>query len=261
MNKKSLDSILSNVSIVFGTYSNNIVIGGGIALLVYRYYFAEGYKLLKPAVTKDLDLLIPRKLNSEELLSKRLTEFGFKRTTLSLETPPVESYSALIEGEEIILEFLTDRRSRGDNNKNVLVGGISAQPLSYIEMSLENPISFYVGNKLHLQVVSPERWLFHKALTFTKRRSKAKLCKDLYGIWYVGTQLGVFSAETINKLSIVLQDKPSSWRTKIRKELSAWISEASPAEWRMLEEQDPAQSLSKLSFIDFIEKHLLDETK
>ena len=65
MNKKSLDSILSNVSIVFGTYSNNIVIGGGIALLVYRYYFAEGYKLLKPAVTKDLDLLIPRKLNSD----------------------------------------------------------------------------------------------------------------------------------------------------------------------------------------------------
>ena len=35
MNKKSLDNVLSEVVKVFGPYSDQIVIGGGIALLVY----------------------------------------------------------------------------------------------------------------------------------------------------------------------------------------------------------------------------------
>lgn len=257
MNKKSLDIVLSEVSKAFGPFSDNIVIGGGIALLIYRYYFSSDPKLLKPAITRDLDLLIPRKLNIESSLSERLLEYGFKRTTFSLETPPVESYSAIIKGEEIILEFLTDRRSRGDQDSNVLVGGVSAQPLSFIEMSLENPKSFEVGNDLFSQVVSPERWIFHKALTFTKRRSKAKNCKDLYGIWYVGSQLGKLSKDTRENFFILAKTSPGTWKNKAKKQLLDWISNASPSDWKILEAQDPAQKLSKLSFIEFIKNQLM----
>lgn len=258
MNKKSLDNVLSEVVKVFGPYTDQIVIGGGIALLIYRYYFSSDSKLINPAITKDLDLLIPRKLNIEGSLSERLLQYGFTRSTLSLETPPVVSYSATIKGEEVILEFLTDRRSRGNKDTNVIVGGVSAQPLSYIEMSIENPMRFEIGNGLFTQVVSPARWLFHKAITFTKRRSKAKICKDLYGIWYVGSQLGEVSRETIESLLILAKERPSTWKNKAKSQLLEWIDQASPIDWRMLEEQDPAQKLTKLSFIEFVENQLLE---
>ena len=206
MNKKSLSAILSEVYTVFGSYSDKIVISGGIALLIYRYYFSSDSKLIRPAITKDIDLLIPRKIKLEDSLSERLINYGFKQTTSSLEIPPVESYSAKIKGEEIILEFLTDRRSRENQDTNVIVGGVSAQPLSFIEMSLENPLSFAIGKNLFAQVVSPDRWMFHKALTFTKRRSKVKLSKDLYGIWYVGSQLGKFSKNTLENYFILAKE-------------------------------------------------------
>ena len=35
MNRKSLDNVLSEVVKVFGPYTDQIVIGGGIALLIY----------------------------------------------------------------------------------------------------------------------------------------------------------------------------------------------------------------------------------
>jgi hypothetical protein len=256
MNKKSLDNVLSEVVKVFGPYSEKVVIGGGIALLIYRYYLSSESKLIKPAITKDLDLLIPRNLKMEGSLSNRLLEYGFKRTTSSLETPPVESYAANIKGEEVVLEFLTDRRSRENRNSNVIVGGISAQPLSYIEMSLENPIGFAIGKNLFTQVVSPDRWLFHKALTFPKRRSKAKLSKDLYGIWYVGSQLGKLSEKTLVDLLILKEKSPKAWSNKFKKQIQNWIANASPSDWKTLEAQDPAQKLSKLSFIEFVESQL-----
>ena len=73
-------------------------------------------------------------------------------------------------------------------------------------MSLENPLSFAIGKNLFAQVVSPDRWMFHKALTFTKRRSKVKLSKDLYGIWYVGSQLGKFSKNTLENYFILAKE-------------------------------------------------------
>lgn len=258
MNKKSLDGVLTEVVDVFGPFSEKVVIGGGIALLIYRYYLSSDSKLIKPAITKDLDLLIPRNLKMHDSLGDRLSEYGFKRMTSSLETPPVESYAANIKGEEIVLEFLTDRRTRENKNTNVIVGGISAQPLSYIEMSLENPISFAIGKNLFTQVVSPDRWLFHKALTFTKRRSKAKLSKDLYGIWYVGSQLGRLSDKTVGNFLILKEESPKAWANRIKKQLQDWIAAASPSDWKTLESQDPAQRLSKLSFVEFVESQLLN---
>lgn len=257
MNKKLLDNVLSEVVKVFGPYSEKVVIGGGIALLIYRYYLSPESKLIKPAITKDLDLLIPRNLKMDDLLSNRLLEYGFKRTTSSLETPPVESYAANIKGEEIVLEFLTDRRSRENRNSNVIVGGISAQPLSYIEMSLENTVSFAIGKNLFAQVVSPDCWLFHKALTFVKRRSKAKLSKDLYGIWYVGSQLGKLSEKTLVDFLVLKEKSPKAWSNKFKKQLQDWLANASPSDWKTLEAQDPAQKLTKLSFVEFVESRLL----
>ena len=123
-------------------------------------------------------------------------------------------------------------------------------------MSLENPIGFAIGKNLFTQVVSPDRWLFHKALTFPKRRSKAKLSKDLYGIWYVGSQLGKLSEKTLVDLLVLKEKSPKAWSNKFKKQILNWIANASPSDWKTLEAQDPAQKLSKLSFIEFVESQL-----
>ena len=45
-------------------------------------------------------------------------------------------------------------------------------------------------------LLTPATWIFHKGL-FTKRKSSLKMPKDLYGIWYVASQLGDFSEHTL----------------------------------------------------------------
>jgi hypothetical protein len=97
-------------------------------------------------------------------------------------------------------------------------------------------------------VVAPEAWIFHKGLTFSKRANDFKKYKDLYGIWYVATQLGSFSDETISKLPALIQKWPPKWIKTFQGNLTKWIEEASPRDWRQLEAQDPFGKLSKLQF-------------
>jgi len=49
-------------------------------------------------------------------------------------------------------------------------------------------------------VVSPAAWMFHKGLTFPRRNNASKVYKDLYGIWYVASQLEDFSNKAIEEL-------------------------------------------------------------
>jgi hypothetical protein len=155
MDENSLDSTLADVMKILGPYAEQVTIGGGIALLIYRHYLTVQENFPLAAGTQDLDLIVPREINGTELLSTRLEHFGFQRFTHSIETPPVESYVGTPGGNEIVLEFLTDQRSRESKSKNVEVSGISAQPLSYIEMSQANRIAFTTRTAAKSYVVSP----------------------------------------------------------------------------------------------------------
>jgi hypothetical protein len=142
-------------------------------------------------------MLLPRALsNHTEQLDKRLLSIEFERIANSLDTPPVESYVGTICKQDISIEFLTDRKRR-QPDENVIVMGVTAQTLSYIEMSRTAPLQFVTGGGEKLLVVAPASWKFHKALTFPKRRSKEKRAKDLYGIWDLRTQLGEYSRRAL----------------------------------------------------------------
>lgn len=145
------------------------------------------------------------------------------------------------------IEFLTDTATRGDKNKNVVIAGVVAQPLSYLTLSLQMNMEFQTYASEIGRVVSPEAWMFHKGLTFTRRKSRSKVLKDLYGIWYVATQLGDFSERAINGLNILAKQHPK-WFKTFQKNLFHWIDSASPAEWSQLETQDPFGKLKKLNF-------------
>ncbi|MES2345146.1 MAG: hypothetical protein V4494_04325 [Chlamydiota bacterium] len=103
------------------------------------------------------------------------------------------------------------------------------------------------------KVVSPGAWMFHKSLTFTKRKSPSKTLKDLYGIWYVATQLGGFSEQAVIEFNILVKLHPK-WFETLQKNLHNWIDNATPAEWSRLEVQDPSGKLKKLNFKRMLNK-------
>lgn len=128
-----------------------------------------------------------------------------------------------------------------------MIAGVVAQPLSYLTLSLQTTMEFRTYSDEAGKVVSPGAWIFHKGLTFPRRKSPSKILKDLYGIWYVVTQLGDFSNQAIAEFLLLGQQNPK-WLQTFQKQLSDWMDQASPTEWSQLEAQDPSGKLKKLGF-------------
>lgn len=249
------DKIISEFLNSIGPWSKYIVIGGGFALFVYKLYLSDQKLTNTPVGTRDIDSLIPRKVPkiSTKNIAKYLHEAGFTHMPKDLELPASESYVKEIDGIEIEIEFLTDDSTRDDKTKNVIVEGVVAQPLSYLNLSLDTTTPFQTYSGEPGRVVSPGAWMFHKGLTFTKRKSPSKSLKDLYGIWYVTTQLGDFSDQALTEFTQLTQQH-TKWFDTFRKNLDNWTSNATPADWTHLESQDPAGQLKRLNFQSSLKK-------
>jgi hypothetical protein len=253
------DKIISDCLKSLGPWRDFVVIGGGFALFIYKLYLADPELENLPVGTRDIDSLIPRKVPeiSKKNIAKYLNEAGFTHVFKDVDIPATESYVKEIDGVEVEIEFLTDSATRKDKNKNVMIAGIVAQPLSYLTLSLETTMEFRTYSGDTGKVVSPEAWIFHKGLTFTRRTSSSKLLKDLYGIWYAITQLGDFSAQVVAEFAFLSQQRPK-WLQTFQRQLVNWMNQASPAEWSKLEAQDPSGKLKKLAFVRSV-KTLMNE--
>lgn len=251
------DKIISEFIRALGPWSEYVVVGGGVALFIYKLYLADQKLANFPVGTRDIDSLIPRRVPeiSKKSIAQHLVDAGFTHIFKDVDNPATEAYVKGIEGLDIEIEFLTDSAARNDKTKNVLIRGVVAQPLSYLTLSLQTTSYFKTYSGATGRVVSPGAWLFHKGLTFTRRKTIAKQFKDLYGIWYVGTQLGDFSDQALiefNRLSI----QNSSWFETFRKNLLQWMENSTPSDWSKLESQDPGGKLKKLSFERMIKRLL-----
>jgi hypothetical protein len=251
------DKIISEFLKSLGPWREIIVIGGGFALFIYKLYLADPKLDNLPVGTRDIDSLIPRRVPeiSKKNIAKHLDEAGFTPVFKDVEIPATESYVKEIDGIEVEIEFLTDSATRDDKKKNVMIAGIVAQPLSYLTLSLQTTMEFQTYSHEAGKVVSPGAWIFHKGLTFTRRKSPSKMLKDLYGIWYVATQLGDFSDQALTEFNKLIKQH-SKWFETLRKNLHNWMDSAPPAEWSKLEAQDPAGKLKKLGFERMIKKLL-----
>ncbi|NDD59128.1 MAG: hypothetical protein EBZ47_07770 [Chlamydiae bacterium] len=67
---------------------------------------------------------------SKKNIAKYLNEAGFIHVFKDVDIPATESFVKEIDGVEVEIEFLTDSATRDDKNKNVVIAGIVAQPLS-----------------------------------------------------------------------------------------------------------------------------------
>lgn len=195
------DKIISEFLESIGPWRDYVVIGGGFALFIYKLYLSDPKLKNLPVGTRDIDSLIPRKIPevSKKNIQSYLREAGFKHIFKDLDDPATEAYVKDIAGAEVEIEFLTDDSVRNNKDKNIVIAGVVAQPLSYLTLSLQTTLKFQTYSKVTGNVVTPGAWIFHKGLTFTKRKSSLKILKDLYGIWYVASQLGAFSDHALDE--------------------------------------------------------------
>jgi hypothetical protein len=253
LDNKALISELEDLAIILKPWNDQLVVGGGVALIVYDQILS---KSKTGAVgTTDIDFLISRnpiQLGNKKI-SKVLENNGFEIKYKSTSIPSVQSFTKQVSNIEVEIEFLTDNKSRTKQPVIEIKSlGINAQALSYIEMSLQEAIPVQLGNGEQLLVVRPEAWVFHKGLTFTKRTTENKKYKDLYGIWFVLSQLGATSSAA--KLALrKLKFKFPSWSKKYDSNLSAWINDASPKDWDRLIAQDINGKLTKNGFQNTID--------
>lgn len=249
MTSNQEDKIIAEFLESIGPWRDCVIIGGGFALFIYKLYLSDPKLKNFPVGTRDIDSLIPRKMPevSKKNIQSYLREAGFNHVFKDLDDPATEAYVKDIAGAEVEIEFLTDDSVRNNKNKNVVIAGVVAQPLCYLTLSLQTTLKFETDSKITGNVVTPGAWIFHKGLTFTKRKSILKTLKDLYGIWYVASQLGDFSESAIDEFR-VLARQHLKWFKAFKRNLETWLSNASPSDWSKLETQDPSGRLSRLNF-------------
>lgn len=255
MTSNQEDKIISEFLESIGPWRDLVVIGGGFALFIYKLYLSDPKLKNLPVGTRDIDSLIPRKIPevSKKNIQSYLQEAGFNHVFKDLDEPATEAYVKDIAGAEVEIEFLTDDSVKNNKDKNVVIAGVVAQPLSYLTLSLQTTLKFQTYSKVTGNVVTPGAWIFHKGLTFTKRKSSLKILKDLYGIWYVGSQLGDFSDCALDEFKALAKQHPK-WFKTFQNNLQNWLDNARPNDWTKLEAQDPSGRLRKLNFQQIMKK-------
>lgn len=249
------DKIVSEFLRALGPWHDHVIIGGGYALIIYRLYLTDQELDNIPVGTRDIDSLIHRKIRkvSQVTIGEHLRQAGFFQVFRDYDLPATEVYIKEVYGHEVEVEFLTSATARGDKHKNIRVAGVTAQPLGYLELSLRKTVQFATRSGCKGLVVAPETWMFHKGLTFPKRQSPSKALKDLYGIWYVASQLGDFSTGAVEEF-LALTQQHQKWFKTFASNLKRWTDNAVPLDWLHLEAQDPSGRLKKLSFLHTIEE-------
>ena len=173
-------------------YLSEIVIGGGwVPLIYYHYLLAD--KSREPIRTKDIDLMVKLKLPviGSKTIDELLVEAGFRPNFKSRETPPVICYEGNIDGHEVEIEFLTHQRGAKEDVVIEVQKGLSAQSLRFISIPLTNVIEVEIddipvgdgSSTLKVKIPSPEAYIFHKGLVFSRRWEQQKKAKDLYYIF------------------------------------------------------------------------------
>ncbi|MGD8229018.1 MAG: GSU2403 family nucleotidyltransferase fold protein [Desulfobacteraceae bacterium] len=177
---------------VLRDYLSFIVIGGGwVPLLYYHYLLADKSK--EPLRTRDIDLLVNVKIPviRGKTMDQLLQEAGFEQKFKSADTPPVVHYEGIIDDVEVEVEFLTDQTGAKDDVAIEVQKGLHAEALRFASVAISNVIEVMIDDfwieeelrELKVKVPSPEAYIFHKGLTFVRRKDDQKKAKDLYYVF------------------------------------------------------------------------------
>jgi predicted nucleotidyltransferase len=231
-----------------------IIIGGGWAPLIYYHYLIKD-KSKEPIRTRDIDLFV--KINLPVLgnrtVDQLLVESGLQTKFKDHDNPPVIHYEGDIEGDDVEIEFLTDKRGAKEDNVIVVQKGLHATALRFVSIILENSIEvniddFSVEDKsqsLKIRVPSPPAYIFHKGLIFNRRKEKAKGAKDLYYIFDILANCNELEEKIFDGLKRFEKDY-SKWFSRFLHNMENSFSDLNAEGVTMVSSQRPANAFPEL---------------
>jgi len=243
------DKILSSFLESSDEWYTNLVITGSWAPLIYTLYFSDnvgGCPL--PSLPLDLDVLIFPNLDlkTKKDISFHLKNAGFHPVKKHQDLPP--SFRKIIEDKILDIEFITLIPENIHRSYLVNIGGITAIALKdLIGLHSLKIITYRTLQGKTGLVLSPGYWLFIKGLFFNEVFRTHKNTTDLYGIWYVLTQLGTFSEKAFQELIFFKKTHPLLYK-QFSNKLEEWVNKASRYDWAQLEAYDPSKKLKKTDF-------------
>lgn len=236
-----------------------IIIGGGWAPLIYYHYLIKD-KSKEPMRTRDIDLFVKIRLPviGDRTIDQLLVASGLQSKFRSNDNPPVIYYEGEIEGENIEIEFLTDKRGAKEDTVIEVQKGLNAVALRFVSIILDNSIEVDIDDlmiagklqPLKIRVPSPAAYIFHKALIFNRRKVKAKKAKDLYYIFDVLANCTELHDEIIQAMKIMKKEYPS-WFKSFNRILSEHFKDMNSKGVLLISSQRPLYEFPELTTDQF----------
>jgi hypothetical protein len=187
-------------------HDNNIfnegveLIGSWCFQLYQKYLGAKSF----PLRTQDIDFLIPHPYRGGEHKDfiNKLEELGF---TCDFNNDG----SLYLWNSELKIEFITPQKGRGiERTIKVKELGISAIPLRFVSILLDNPITVKEGD-INILIPNPVNFCIHKLIIASRRKKIEKSLKDLQQAIYTSV---ITDSEETRKL---FDSLPKKWKQAI----------------------------------------------
>jgi len=232
-----------------------IIIGGGWAPLIYYHYLIKD-KSKEPIRTRDIDLFVNINLPvlGNRTVDQLLVEAGLQSKFSSDDNLPVIHYEGDIEGDNVEIEFLTDKRGAKEDNVIEVQKGLHATALRFVRIILDNFIEVDIDDllingelqPLKIRVPSPEAYIFHKGLIFNRRKGKAKEAKDLYYIFDILVNCNEIEERIIDGLKRY-EKNYSPWFSKFLHNMENSFSDLNAEGIMLVSSQRPINALPYLN--------------
>ena len=195
------------VSDILKVFANNHLFDEGVELIgswCFQLYQKHLGAKSFPLRTQDIDFLIPNPFYGKEHADfiAQLEDLGFNREFK-------KNGSLYLWNAELKIEFITLEKGRGtDDAINIKKLGISAIPLRFVSMLLEDPITIIEGGTKVL-VPNPAHFCLHKFIIASRRRKIDKSAKDL--------QQAICTSAIVDKREIaeLYKSLPKKWKQAI----------------------------------------------
>jgi hypothetical protein len=236
-----------------------IIIGGGWAPLIYYHYLIKD-KSKEPMRTRDIDLFVKIRLPviGDRTIDQLMVESGLQPKFESNDIPPVIYYKGNIEGENVEIEFLTDKRGAKEDTVIEVQKGLNAVALRFVSIILDNFIEVDIDDLLiegksqpvKIKVPSPAAYIFHKGLIFNRRKEKAKKAKDLYYIFDILANCTELHESIIDEMKNMKKEYPS-WFKNFNETLSEHFKDMNSKGVLLISSQRPLYAFPELTTEQF----------
>jgi hypothetical protein len=154
---------------------DKLVLVGGWAHRLHRYYRLADPPSYLPVMTKDADLAFSLDESLEGNIAASLKAAGFKEVLSGEHTPPVSHYSLGKEGGGFYAEFLTQlkgsrTRRTGAPDATIARAGVTAQKLRYLDLLLVETVTVTLEPGTEIPVSNPTRVRLPNPVSFIAQK-------------------------------------------------------------------------------------------